>query len=220
MLAVYLGPMCAGKSRKLILSLQAARAAGRATVAVKHTVDTRAAALASRSGLTHAADVVATSLDDVPVAAGCLYGIDDAQFFGPTLLPFWARVRAAGSSLAVAGLDLDYARRPFGQLLDLAAAGLAPAAGHSVVVERLTAECEWAGAGATGPCPQPAVFSQRLHAPGVGAQQVAVGGAELYAPSCEAHHVPQPVAAEHWRGRGRGGGGGRAGSFSGAAGMR
>lgn len=37
------------------------------------------------------------------------------QFY-PDLVAFWARIQAAGAYLAVAGLDRDYARRPFGQV--------------------------------------------------------------------------------------------------------
>ena len=132
------------------------------------------------------------------------------QFFdGSDLLTFAAAVlqpgdvKTAGSSLlVVAGLDLDFARRPFGGVLRLAHAALEQASDArgdalstaDVAIHRLSARCSRGPPGA--PCGSQAPFSQRLRAGGV--DTVLVGGGEFYQPSCAVHHSCDPVDADAW----------------------
>jgi thymidine kinase len=97
--------------------------------------------------------------------------VDEAQFFDD-LIPFvTAAADGRGQTVIVAGLDGDFARRPFGALL-----ALVP---HAETVTRLAASCAWCGADAA--------FSVRVKG-GAAGETVVVGGAESYAPACRAHY--------------------------------
>ena len=85
-----------------------------------------------------------------------------------------------------------------------AGAGAGAAGLGEVVVERLTARCDFVGVGGRAggrACGAAAPFSQRLSAGG--SATVVVGGETFYAPACAEHHSPSPGVAAHW---GRGGG--------------
>lgn len=197
---IFLGPMWSSKSSALLQAVEARRALYARVVVVKHAFDTRHPThVVSRTGLSLPADVIAASLDDVPLEGGggtVLYAVDEAQFHGESLPRFHARLRAAYGAdfgLVVAGLDLDFARVPFEGIARLAdecvrAGGAAPASVH-----RLVARCGFAD------CHAPAAFSQRLGGAGDGARLL-VGDAESYRPACAAHHTPHAVpAAGGWQ---------------------
>lgn len=205
-LALFMGPMCSGKTKALLRAVAAARAAARAVTLVKHAIDVRSGprTVASRAGLALQADVVVPCLDalsDIHLAAGSILAVDEAQFFGGGLLRLYARARAARlGGLLVAGLDLDYRNEPFGAVLQLAqlAGGESPPA--ATTIHRLTARC------GCGSCAAPAPYTQRLLPPSGAAgaaaaaldEVVLVGGAESYAPACASHHRPLPLAAADW----------------------
>jgi thymidine kinase len=120
----------------------------------------------------------------LPEESLALVAVDEANFFaGDGLVEFASALREQRPlvSFVAAGLDLDFRREPFGPLVGMAAAAEARAAVDglgSASVEMLTSICSVCGA--------PATFSSRLDAcEGV----VAVGGQDLYAPTCETHHV-------------------------------
>jgi thymidine kinase len=153
------------------------------------------------------------TLDALPVSPDTLYAVDEAQFFGPDLLHLADRVLAArGATLALSGLDLDFAGAPFGHVLELAVRALAGTAGtggsrggedvraadggRQARVTALTAVCTHRGGGGGGECGEPAAYSQRLERGGGG--RVRVGGSEFYAPACARHHVRSPVPAAEW----------------------
>ena len=176
---------------------------------LKSAADTRGgcelgAAVASRTGLTLAADIVGVRrlLEAAPQPrSGVLYVIDEAQFY-PDLVAFAAACRAQGAALAVAGLDLDFARAPFGEVLELAAAARASGA----PVHLLSARCTHGGRlPGCGGCAKAASYSQRLIVSGAsstaGAAEnavVAVGDADLYQPACEEHHSVTPLPRSAW----------------------
>ena len=118
------------------------------------------------------------------------------------------------SALLVSGLDLDYARRPFGHVCALATLAVTRPDTTSSVL-RLAARCSHvdtsgrrggaaasssparkAGGGDSKACGRPAMYSQRLL--GGGSATIVVGGAELYRPACAAHHVCEPISEEAW----------------------
>jgi thymidine kinase len=226
-LRLWLGPMWSAKTNALIQAVDASRDDFRRIVVVKHTVDTRHPThVVARSGLTLPADVRTADLASVRLYTRTLYAVDEAQFFEPgQLTAFWRAVlQLDGSSLAVAGLDYDYARREFGGVLALARlaiggaqqepgapAATAPASAAPVVpmeIHRLAARCAHVDAKTGAPCNKPALFSQRLQAGGNA--QVRVGGEDAYRPACEGHHTPHPVPAEEgWAAAGRTAGGGK-----------
>lgn len=97
--------------------------------------------------------------------------IDEAQFFRGCLIPFvQSAVESHGKHVVVVGLDSDADRRPFGDVLALAA--LADS------IEKKTALCRRCGDGT------PAIFTRAFKAKD---SQVAIGGADMYEPVCRRH---------------------------------
>ena len=217
-LQLWIGPMWSGKTHAMLCSVSGLSRAK--LCVIKAATDSRVVAgagadadcgarVASRTGLWLRADVVCARLRAAGPAPqrGTVYTIDEAQFF-PDLLAFATACAAAGASMAAAGLDLDFARAPFGDVEALAAAaasGAIPCAVH-----RLAARCTHGGDGA---CAAPAIFSQRLlpaPRPPLAARAaqpppladpaavIAVGGAELYQPACAAHHSIAPLPRAEW----------------------
>jgi len=75
-----------------------------------------------------------------------LYAIDEAQFFGPSLLKFWDYITlSTNHSLLLSGLDYDYKRQPFGSVLSLASNALIHPKPLSSQIYRLTARCAYQG---------------------------------------------------------------------------
>lgn len=204
-LTLWLGPMCSGKSAGLIAAVSARRAARHAVTVVQHAIDTRSGprTIASRTGLALPADVVVPSLDELGDAhlRGAIIAVDEAQFYGDSLIRLYARARAARvGGLLVAGLDFDFRRAPFGACLKLAQLAMTGEGGAATTtVHQLTARC------GCGSCAAPAPFTQRLQPSSSGSaggsaldEVVLVGGAEAYAPACALHHRPAPLAAAEW----------------------
>jgi len=201
-LTLFMGPMWSGKSAALIRAVAAARSEGRRVAAVQHVLETRygAGTIGSRTGLSMQADITVSSLDSLALGEGFLYdciAIDEAQFFGASLLRLYERCTSGllPGGLIVSGLDLDYRQDAFGDLSRLAELALRQHA--PITIQRLAARCG---------CGAPAPFTQRLLPRGGGDARpdgvVLVGGAELYAPSCAAHHSPRPVEQAAWAGAG------------------
>jgi thymidine kinase len=205
-LTLWLGPMMSGKTAGLIAAVSAARTARHAVTVVQHAIDTRSGprTIASRTGLALPADVVVPCLDelgDAHLIRGAIIAVDEAQFFGESLIRLYARARAARlGGMLVAGLDFDFRRAPFGACLRLAQLATTGEGGAATTtVHRLTARC------GCGSCAAPAPFTQRLQPPSSGSaggsaldEVVLVGGAEAYAPACALHHRPAPLAAAEW----------------------
>jgi thymidine kinase len=182
---------------------------------IKHSIDKRhPTAVVARTGLSLPATLAASTLATVPCEPNTLYAVDEVQFFGPGLIPFaLAVLQQEQSALVMAGLDLDYARKPFGAALQLAQIALDPnsqLSGTELCVHRLAARCAFntsgplsgigrmvrSDSGKHDTCGRPALFSQRLHEGGTGT--VLIGGAEFYQPACELHHSRAPVSRRDW----------------------
>lgn len=214
-LELYTGPMWSGKSGALLARVRVLRDGGIPVVVVAHAADTRGAAFdgpavasRGRGGVALPADAALHTLDDLHLspAPATAYAVDEGQFFGDSLLRLAARLAAQRphSQLLVAGLDLDYARAPFGACLRLASEALGgwdagappfyPAGSRArpeLLLRRLTARCAHAACAGGAVCSAPAPFTQRLV--GGGDAVVLVGGATFYRPACAAHHRPVPV---------------------------
>ncbi|XP_075480980.1 thymidine kinase-like isoform X2 [Primulina tabacum] len=107
-------------------------------------------------------------------------GIDEAQFF-EDLYDFCSKAADHdGKTVIVAGLDGDYLRRSFGQVLDII-----PIADS---VTKLTARCEV--------CGNRAVFTLRKTDE---TKTKLIAGAEVYMPVCRNHYVSGQVAKEATR---------------------
>merc|ERR1712196_383451 len=115
-----------------------------------------------------------SSLDEVPtVQPGTLVVVDEGQFMGASLVHLSHRLRNDGVALCVAGLDLDFRRRTFGCMLQLAET-------PGATVHQLTARCDGFGQG----CDRRALYSLRTSS----AQELILTGSEHYRPVCELHY--------------------------------
>jgi thymidine kinase len=103
--------------------------------------------------------------------------VDEGQFFQGCLVDFVREaVDTFGKHVHVVGLDGDAGRRPFGDML-----ALVPLADR---VEKKKALCKRCNDGTEAIFTR--AFAQR-------AEQVAVGGAEMYEPVCRRHFLADPI---------------------------
>ena len=173
-LVVIYGCMFAGKTARLIARLAQARAAGRRVVACKHRLDDRydLARLITHDGRACAAVPVSGAGEVLRAAAHAqVVGIDEAQFFGRSLVRVCLELRAGGRTVVVAGIDHDAWGQPFPPLPQLSA--------RADELEQMDAPC--------AVCGRPAVFSQRM-VPVIDGRLV--GGPGEYEPRCPAHFTP------------------------------
>jgi thymidine kinase len=175
---VVCGPMFAGKTEELLRRVRRSVIAGRQVIVLNHALDTRHGTdrLASHVGLDFPAVAVAEAGDIEPAipAATDVIAIDEAQFFGPELVPVVDRLARRGLVVIVAGLDVTFSGRPFEPLPSLMAL--------AERVDKLTAICTV--------CGEEAVFHVRLDASTVGADALVaanVGGTDIYQARCRRH---------------------------------
>lgn len=189
------GPMFAGKTEELLRRVHRARLAGRAVEVVGHRLDDRGGAerlsthlgrstparmLEDPAALRDLLDGLAGGRPTEPSSQDVrldLLALDEAQFFGPALVPVLEGLLEAGTDVAVAGLCLTYDGAPFSPLPELMA--------RAEEVVKLTAVCTVCGADAA--------FHIRLTDDGADALSptaAQVGGGEAYRARCRAHRDP------------------------------
>jgi thymidine kinase len=174
---VITGGMFSGKSEELLRRLRRAAIARQRVQVFKPVTDTRAIPerVVTRDNRHFEAIAVAGSGELLArVEPGVeVVGIDEAQFFDLELVAVVDRLADSGLRVIVAGLDLDYRRRPFGPmpaLLTLAE-----------YVDKMHAVCVR--------CGEPAHFSQRIAG---GSEQVLVGDTDAYEARCRRCYEPRP----------------------------
>ena len=184
---VITGPMFSGKSEELIRRLKRAQIAKRHVICFKPDLDVRyhRTAISSHSSQTLNAYTVASVgelkaallpvIDEVEVV-----GMDEVQFFEPSLVQLSLELVHLGKRVILAGLDTTFAGEPFPPVPDLLAV--------ADEVVKLSAVCMQCGA--------PAIHTQRL---GASQSLVLVGAAGLYEARCRACFRPyldMPEAAQ------------------------
>lgn len=177
---VVCGPMFAGKTEELLRRVRRAVIAGRRVVVVTHALDTRHGTdrLASHVGRDFPS-LAAAEPDAVEAAVSPdteVVAIDEAQFFGPGLLPVVGRLADRGLLVIVAGLDVTFDGRPFEPLASLMAL--------AEQVDKLTAICTV--------CGEEAIFHVKVSVTDAGPDDLVaanVGGTEAYQARCR-RHVP------------------------------
>jgi thymidine kinase len=121
---VICGSMFSGKTEELIRRLRRARIANLNVKIFKPAIDDRyhAENIVSHdensilsTPVTHARNILELA-NDVEVV-----GIDEAQFFDDALAEVCGTLAGKGVRVIVAGLDMDYTGKPFGQMPDLLA---------------------------------------------------------------------------------------------------
>ena len=172
-LEVICGPMFSGKSEELIRRVTRALIAKQKVQVFKPALDDRyeATAVASHSRARLEAAAVQGSADIRRLLdpQAQVVAIDEAQFFDEGLVPLVESLADGGVRVILAGLDLDFAGRPFAIMPALMA--------RAEFVQKLHAICMVCGAAASR--------SQRLVRSG---GQVLVGAAEAYEARCRHCH--------------------------------
>lgn len=121
---VICGSMFSGKTEELIRRLKRARIANLKTEIFKPAIDTRydeVEVVSHDSNSIHSTPIensqtILLLAQDVDVV-----GIDEAQFFDDEIMNVCETLALRGTRVIVAGLDMDYLGRPFGQMPNLLA---------------------------------------------------------------------------------------------------
>ncbi len=173
------GPMFAGKTEELLRRVRRARLAGLRAEVIGHRLDARGGGdrLSTHTGR----EAEARMLEDAHELLGLLdeqqvdlVAIDEAQFFGPAIVPVIEQLLEAGILVEVAGLCITYEGGPFEPLPVLMA--------MAEEVVKLTAVCTVCGADAA--------FHIRLledSADPLVATAAQIGGSESYQARCRTH---------------------------------
>ncbi len=177
---VITGGMFSGKSEELVRRLRRALIARQRVQAFRVAADTRGGeddVLRTRDNRSLSAVTVTSSRDlREELSRGVeVVGIDEAQFFDRGLVELVTELADLGVRVIVAGLDLDFRRRPFGPIPELMAI-----AEH---VDKMHAVCMRCGGAAQ--------YSLRIAA---GEEQVLVGDVESYEARCRRCYGSSPEA--------------------------
>lgn len=121
---VICGSMFSGKTEELIRRLKRAKIANLRVEIFKPKIDTRydeTAIFSHDSNSIHSTPIdnsqtILLMADDVDVV-----GIDEAQFFDDQLPEVCEQLATRGTRVIIAGLDMDYQKKPFGQMPSLLA---------------------------------------------------------------------------------------------------
>jgi thymidine kinase len=165
---VICGSMFSGKTEELIRRLKRAKIANLKVEIFKPAIDTRY----------HDQHIVShdeTAIQSTPVESSTsillmagevdVIGIDEAQFFDDQLPEVCDRLAVRGVRVIVAGLDMDYTAKPFGQMPNLLAKAEYITKLHAICVK----------------CGNIANYSYRKSARST---QVLLGEMDLYEPRC------------------------------------
>lgn len=126
-LEVICGSMFSGKTEELIRRLRRAQYAQRTLMSFKHSLDQRHEIeyVTSHSGarLTAIPTDNPQTIETLVTTGTQVVGIDEVQFFHPSIVDVIMQLVEDGKNVIVAGLDLDFRGLPFGcmpQILTLA----------------------------------------------------------------------------------------------------
>lgn len=165
---VICGSMFSGKTEELIRRLKRAKIANQKVEIFKPKVDTRYDEVKVVSHDDNA--ILATPIEKserlLELSEGVsVIGVDEAQFFDKKLPDVCQTLALRGKRVIVAGLDMDFAGRPFGPMPDLLAV--------AEYITKVHAICQH--------CGNLAVNSYRLAAT---EEQVVLGEKDIYEPRC------------------------------------
>lgn len=171
-LEVVVGPMFSGKTSYVYSIVKRYRSVGVSVVVIKPTSDNRYSVLpevVTHDGVRFECVLTNKNLMELDheFTRAKVIIVEEAQFFDDLELFVRCMVENFGRNVIIVGLDGDYNRKPFGQILQCI-----PLADK---VTKLTALCSNCSDGT------PALFSHRKVEEG---GQVLVGGADKYEPLC------------------------------------
>lgn len=176
---VIVGSMFSGKSEELIRRVRRAQIARQKVQVFKPKIDNRYSKeeIASHSGMTHLSKPVATAAEMLEQvnAETQVVGIDEGQFFDMGLIEAANRLANSGKRVIVAGLDQDYAGRPFEPMPQLLSVAEFITKTHAICVK----------------CGNTANYSQRTVE---SEERVEVGASDKYEARCRKCFVPHSDA--------------------------
>jgi len=178
-LALIIGPMFSGKTKKMIEFIRLKKREGKKSIIISHASDIRYAKMkiASHDGQLEPCislyDLLPVLDTQVFSETDCVF-IEEAQFFDD-LLPFVLKCIACKKNVYVAGLQSDYMMRPFSNIISLIS--LADNIIH------LRAKCMYDG------CFQDAPFSKCIDFSGC--RDDNIGGIEKYMAVCRSHFLKE-----------------------------
>jgi thymidine kinase len=124
---IICGPMFSGKSEELIRRLRRAQIARKRVQVFKPALDDRYSGdeIVSHADRRMASAAVAGSAEVLAQIdwRTQVVGIDESNFFGPSLVEVAQQLADAGKQVIVAGLDTDYLGRPFSPMPELLCLG-------------------------------------------------------------------------------------------------
>lgn len=117
------GPMFSGKSEELMRRLRRAMIARKRVQVFKPVIDDRYSLdeIVSHNDLRMKSQAISTAADILPNLESRteVIGIDEANFFGPSLTEVATHLADSGKQVIIAGLDTDYMGRPFPPMPEL-----------------------------------------------------------------------------------------------------
>ncbi|HDZ41559.1 MAG TPA: thymidine kinase [Bacteroidetes bacterium] len=135
---VIAGSMFSGKTEELIRRLKRARIAGLKVEIYKPALDKRYSdtLVVSHDERSITSTPVENASMILLLSAGVqVVGIDEAQFFDHGIVAVCNELADRGVRLIVAGLDMDYSRKPFGPMPDIIAIAEYVTKVHAICVE-------------------------------------------------------------------------------------
>jgi len=135
---VIAGSMFSGKTEELIRRLKRARIAGLKVEIYKPALDTR---YSDTLVISHdERSITSTPVENASMilllSEGVqVIGIDEAQFFHNEIVDVCNKLADRGLRVIVAGLDMDYSRKPFGPMPDIIAIAEYVTKVHAICVE-------------------------------------------------------------------------------------
>ena len=176
-LQLIIGPMYSGKTTELLRLFNRYKCIGKNIIVITHSIDTRyhegICSHDSQScdsiNLSELSDLDERLFDKLDVII-----VEELQFFDDAfeIITYW--VDECNKTVICAGLDGDFERNPFGDVLRLIP--------HANNITKLTALCKKCNDGT------PAIFSKRIKMNG---NQTMVGGAESYESVCRKHYLEE-----------------------------
>ena len=174
-LQLIIGPMYSGKTTELLRLFNRYKCIGKKVIVITHSIDTR-----YREGIcSHDAQFcdsinlsVLSDLDERFFDKLDVIIVEELQFFEDAFDTITHWVDDCNKTVICAGLDGDFERSPFGDVLRLIP--------HANSVTKLTALCKSCNDGT------PAIFSKRITSEH---EQTVVGGSELYQAVCRKHYL-------------------------------
>ncbi|GAD06958.1 Thymidine kinase [Porphyromonas crevioricanis] len=165
---VICGSMFSGKTEELLRRLRRAGIAKQRVEIFKPSIDTRYddVEVVSHDRNSIASTPVDNSANILLLASDVdVVGIDEAQFFDEQLPDVVSALADSGVRVVIAGLDMDFMRRPFGPMPHLLSIADSVSKVHAICVD----------------CGHPASYSYRLVE---GSEQVMLGELGEYRPLC------------------------------------